>query len=203
MKTFLLPLTLFTVACGAAQKPSNSEATLQSVVANRSANSCEYFVDGFAETFQYNQGWSRKSMHAEIILRDTNIEKVGMWVRYRDIETDKTQNVEVEAIQGLTPLTRGSFRWVAEFAISGSDNPFNINQPISRFDYEIVAFAFFAERPTGKGDNTERIWMSNDGRNFSLADTMAEPNYPGSLGRGSITWANQNSPLFYQKKACN
>jgi hypothetical protein len=203
MKTVLLPLTLLTISCGAAQNPSNSNATIQAVVSNTSADSCEFFVDGFAETFQYNQGWSRKSMHAEIMIRDLNIQKVGMWVRYRDIETDKTQNVEVEAIQGLTPLTRGNFRWVAEFAISGTDNPFSISQPISRFDYEIIAFAFFAERPTGTGYDTERIWMSNGGRNFNLGETMSEPTYPGSLGRGSIIWSNQNSPLFYQKKACN
>jgi hypothetical protein len=176
----------------------SSAAFSNTAIQNFHANNCEFLVDGVAQVYQYNQGWFRRTLHAELIVSDESIQKVGMWVKYRNSSTGSIHESISESTEQpllLSPVSNASK--TVEFAFEGSGNSSSEN---ARFYYEVLSFAFFGERDDGA--IRTRLWISDNGQNFSLPSTFTEPTYTNSIGRGSVNWANQNVDVFHQKHAC-
>jgi hypothetical protein len=174
-----------------------SNAAYATNTQNFDANHCEFFVDGLAQVYQYNQAWYRRSLHAEVLIQDPTLNNAGMWIQYRDLATGTVHETTVQAEEHplLSPLGRTAT--ALEFAYEGNAVS---GGTANRFSYEIIQFAFFAEREEGRGPT--RLWISDNGKNFSLPSAFSEPTYTNSLGRGSATWTNQNVAVFHQKQMC-
>jgi hypothetical protein len=174
-----------------------SSAAFANNTQNFSANNCEFFVDGLATVYQYNQAWYRRSLHAEVLIQDPTLNAAGMWIQYRDLATGTVHETTVKSEEQplLNPLGRTAT--AIEFAYEGN----SVSGALSnRFSYEIIQFAFFAERE--EAGTSTRFWISDGGKNFSLPSAFSEPTYTNSLGRGSVTWTNQNVAVFHQKQMC-
>jgi hypothetical protein len=164
---------------------------------NANANNCEFYVDGVASIYLYNMAWSRRVLHSEVIALDPNIERLGQWIRYRDTASNEIHTTEVMASQSTSFVFLSPEKWSIDFEYAGT----NFQNSGSPFSFEIVDFAFFAEKANDRGE-TLRTWISNEGHNFTFGNVFAPPTYTSSLGRGSIVWTDQNKSVFNQKRSC-
>ncbi len=161
------------------------------------ANNCEFYVDGVASLYLYNMAWSRRIMHSEVVALDPNIEHLGQWIRYRDTATGDVHTTEVAASQDTSFVYLSPEKWAIDFEYSGT----NFSNSGSLFHFDILDFAFFAEKTNERGE-TLRTWISNDGYNFSFSNVFAPPTHTSGLGRGSIVWSDQKKSVFNQKRSC-
>lgn len=176
----------------------SSAAFSNTTVQNFHANNCEFLVNGVGQVYQYNQGWYRRTLHAELLVSDESIQKLSMWVKYRNSNTGTIHEAISESSnQPLLLLPASSSAKIVEFAFEGSGNS---SSESLGFSYEVLSFAFFGERDNG--ETSTRLWISDNGKNFSFQSTFTEPTYTNSIGRGSVKWANQSTPVFHQKHAC-
>ena len=161
------------------------------------ANHCEFYVDGLATKYSYNMGWSRTSLQAELVIRDTSIEGVGLWIRSMDSSTGVESSEEI--LQPRNTGERGQ-REVIEYTLSETQPPAYNGHPGFRLQRTVSEFAFFAIQ--SHSGSKRRLWLSNRGANFRFEDSLRAPVYLVNRGRTSLTWSNQDSPLFAPKKAC-
>ena len=173
-----------------------------SPMANFNANNCEFFVDGIASIYTYNQAWSRRILHSEIVAINPAIQRMGQWIRYRDTATGDTLTTEVFASRDTSFVFLAPNKWAIDFPYSGANFPNPGDNSPRSFALDIIDFAFFAEVSVSNG-GTIRLWISDNGNNFSFDETFSPPTYISGLGRGSITWTSQNRNAFHQKEKCD
>jgi hypothetical protein len=69
------------------------------------------------------------------------------------------------------------------------------------FSYTVLDFAFFIDVQKMNGDMV-RLWISNAGANYTVAQTYAVPGTVESMGATTIEYAADQAALFDQKHAC-
>lgn len=166
------------------------------------ANNCEFFIDGVASIYSYNMAWSRRVLHSEIVAQDPTISRFGQWIRYRDTATGQEKITEIFASQNSNFIFLSPTKWAIDFEYAGTSASHPGPGGAASFAYDIIDFAYFAESQNSVGTPI-RLWISNQGQNFSFDETFSQPTYTAGLGRGSLTWSDQSKKVFSQKRACN
>ncbi len=159
---------------------------------NLNADNCEFYVDGVAEAYMYDDGHHIYRMLVELVSLVPS-QTLGGWVRYRDRES----GIVGEAFFAGKP-NEDSSRWTAEFDIDGVANGVH-------FSRDILEFAFFGDglsRETNREPVPVRYWISNGGRNYSWKAIMAEPTYVVRDGQTEKRWADARAGVFDQKRVC-
>jgi hypothetical protein len=159
--------------------------------AHRDAVGCELVVDGFGDGYVGHYGIPFEWLVAFLRVGDVGGEvlDVGMWSRFRDRSSGQWhehQSLGREVEPGLWQA--GLQDHAAAFMGPG-------------FVRDVEAFAFFVDvrRPSG---TVERLWQSQRGRNFSLADAFALSPTTQSIPYGSIRWAHDDSAVLATRRAC-
>ena len=183
--------------CDGLQTWSNPSNSYPACVAyqpdlNASASYCELYVNALGDgqwshtgaTMQWLEAYVKTPPQEGVVLN------VGMWTRYADEGGAEHEIVslgsQIEPDYWLTGFTYAKSSPGAEAMATW---------------VTVEAFAFFVDVLRTTGD-VDRLWQSNGGANYTLADTFAVPGYSKGIGSGDIEYADESVPLFDQKHAC-
>jgi cysteine-rich repeat protein len=157
---------------------------------NHDANNCEFFVDVFGRgSFSVN-GASGKWLEADLRMGapEGDLQAVGMLTSYLD-ESNTQQTAWSLGAETGPGVWHTGFTW--ERTGLGPNN----------FSFTVVDFAFFIDVKNMAGD-TVRLWISNNGANYTVAQTYAVPGQIESMGATTVEYAAVQASLFDQKHAC-
>lgn len=160
-------------------------AELPAVSANFDANFCELFVNGLGRGSFSNGGASASWLEAWVSVppQEGEILEVGMFVRTAAGDADYVM---------LGSMVEPDY-WLTGFTTSRNFPPES---------HVADDVAFFVDRGDERG-NVVRLWQSNRGANFDVADAFAgRPSGTVGIGGGSIVYANEGARVFDQKHAC-
>jgi hypothetical protein len=175
-------------------------------IEEHNANNCEFYVDGFAETYSSynNMGVWSKAIRTELKVPASQTIKrviqVGQWVKWND---GSDQIVNDNDFRGLLLYKReysaSDKKWIIEVPFAGVE----MNSPSSRnrYDRKIVETAYFIDIERFN-QQVVRLWLSNQGKNFRPEEILSENTHNIFRGPSSYKWADQKAQIFDQKYLC-
>ena len=162
-------------------------ASLETVDANYDADNCELWLNGFGEGSFENGGASETWLEAYLSTppQDGTVQTAGMFVVTAD---------DVASNYVMLGTTIATDYWRTGFTTSRT-----LPESFTR-DAEAVAFFVDVQRPDGQ---LVRLWQSDHGANYAVADAFAlPPSGEKPLGGGEVDYANDGASIFDQKHAC-
>jgi hypothetical protein len=179
---------------------SSLSMSLWAEIINRNANNCEFYVDHFRVDYTSHYGFDEEAMVSKIVLKGFQGEllRLGQWILFdekRDGQWLRYRHQTINASPYYLQLMANHL-WEVRFPIKQL-----FNRPENNFQRTIHEFAYFIDVVRNDG-NVYRLWMSNNGKNFSFYETMNGPvsSYPIPYGRAKAP--NDGVKLYYQKWTC-
>jgi hypothetical protein len=171
------------------QDPTNVfPARLTATSADYSATNCEFYVDSVADGNFANGGVTARWVQAAIVANTSQpgtIVEVGMYTETSD---------------GGRTVTLGH-------PSSGNqpghyDVGFTYFENFEGIDNTIFDFAFYIDVKRSDTE-TVRLWVSDQGNNFTMKNTFAHASDPVTTGGTSLRYAASDAFVFHQKQACD
>ncbi len=157
------------------------------------ADSCEFFLEGFGDGYVGHYGIPFRWMLAYLRVhpQDGELLNVGMYTRYRDLDTGKAGERFSLAIREQDNLFRAGFAYLIAQV-----------QSQQGCNYQVDEFAWFIDvrRPSGQ---VVRLWQSRHGNNYGMDDAFSLPVSVESIPYGNIRWSNASSTVFEWREDCS
>jgi hypothetical protein len=152
------------------------------------ADHCELHLDGIGHAYEAHYGipheWLEVYLHAGP--NDGTVENIGMRVRYHD-----AAGTAHEQFQLGSAISPGIYKMMLDLSCAYGGTQNTVDQ---------MAFFIDVRRPSKK---VVRLWQSRHGANYTMADAFTLPTTSSMIPYGHAEWANDASPIYDSRNACN